>query len=252
MNKYIIITARCNSSRLKNKILTKITNKHLSIDIIIKRAMKVKVPICLATSTHKDDDKLVNYVKKNYKIEIFRGSRDNKINRWVSCFKKLSIDYAAFIDGDDLAFDYTIYKKYLNKIKKNHKNNLVFKFPEKIVTGSFTYIFSLKALNIIYKNSSKLKKVDVIEFFLKYLKNIKEIKVSKILLNKKIRLTLDYKDDLKFFRALYKKKSILEKTSNIVKFLENNVKIKNINYHLEEFWRKNQLKEVNFHEKKNN
>ena len=106
--------------------------------------MKVKVPICLATSTHKDDDKLVNHVKKNYNIEIFRGSRDNKINRWASCFKKLSIDYAAFIDGDDLAFDYLIYKKYLNKIKKKHKKNLVFKFPEKIVTGTFTYIFSAK------------------------------------------------------------------------------------------------------------
>ena len=67
MNKYIIITARCNSSRLKNKILAKITKKYLAIDIIILRAMRINKPICLATSTHKSDDKLVNYVKSMQK-----------------------------------------------------------------------------------------------------------------------------------------------------------------------------------------
>ena len=70
-------------------------------------------------------------------------------------------------------------------------------------------IFDSKSLKLINKKSGKIRKIDVIEFFLKYLKNIKEIKVSKILLNKKIRLTLDYKEDLKFFRAIYKKVSIL-------------------------------------------
>ena len=83
MNKYIIITARSDSSRLKNKILAKITKKYLAIDIIIQRAMKINKPICLATSKHKSDDKLVNYVKKNYKIDIFRGDQNNKISRWI-------------------------------------------------------------------------------------------------------------------------------------------------------------------------
>ncbi len=250
MNKYIIITARCNSTRLKNKILAKITKKYLAIDIIIRRAKKIQFPICLATSKNRDDDKLVNYVKKNYDIKIFRGNENNKISRWVSCIKKNNIDCVALIDGDDLAFDYTVYKKYLKKFKMN-KNLQVFKFPEKIVTGTFTYIFDSNALNLMYTKSSKLKKIDVIEFFLKYLNNIEEIKLPKLLLGKKIRLTLDYKDDLNFFRALYKKVKITEKTSNIVKFLEKNDNIRNLNYHLEEFWRKNQLKEVNSHEKKN-
>ena len=249
MNKYIIITARCNSSRLKNKILTNITKKYLAIDIIIRRAQKTKFPICLATSDHKSDDKLVNYVRKNYKINIFRGSRDNKVLRWVKCIKKFKISYAALVDGDDLAFDYDIYKNLLLKVKKKQKST-VYKFPEKIVTGAFTYIFDNTSLILIHKKTKKLKKIDVIEFFLKYLNNIKEIKVPKKLMNEKIRLTLDYKDDLKFFKALYKKIDILEKTINIVNFLKKNDKIRKLNYHLEDFWRKNQLKEINIHEKK--
>ena len=115
MNKYIIITARCNSSRLKNKILKKITKKYKSIDILIRRAQKTNFPICLATTTNKSDDKLVNYVKKNYKIDIFRGSEGNKVLRWVKCIEKFNIDYAALVDGDDLAFDYTIYKNFLSE-----------------------------------------------------------------------------------------------------------------------------------------
>ncbi len=247
MNKYIIITARSDSSRLKNKILAKITKKYLAIDIIIQRAMKINKPICLATSKHKSDDKLVNYVKKNYKIDIFRGDQNNKISRWINCIKKFNIDYAALIDGDDLAFDFLLYKKYLKKIDLKNK---VFKFNNDIIPGSFTYIFSSKDLNLLHAKSKKVKKVDVIEYFLKYLSEIKEINSPKYLIDKNIRLTLDYKDDLKFFRALYRNVNILEKTSNIVKFLEKNVKIKNINYHLEELWKKNQLKEVYSHEKK--
>ena len=247
MNKYIIITARSDSSRLKNKILAKITKKYLAIDIIIQRAMKINKPICLATSQHKSDDKLVNYVKKNYKIDIFRGDQNNKISRWIDCIKKFNIDYAALIDGDDLAFDFLLYKKYLKKIDLKNK---VFKFNNDIIPGSFTYIFSSKDLNLLHTKSKKVKKVDVIEYFLKYLSEIKEINSPKYLIDKNIRLTLDYKDDLKFFRALYRNVNILEKTSNIVKFLEKNVKIKNINYHLEELWKKNQLKEVYLHEKK--
>jgi len=249
MNKYVIITARCNSTRLKNKILKKITNKHLAIDIIINRALLIKRPICLATSNHKSDDKLVKYVKKKYNIEIFRGHKENKVSRWLSCINKFKIDYFAVIDGDDLAFDYTIYKKNLDKLKK--KRNVILKFPIDIIPGSFTYIFSSASIKLINKRTIKFKKVDVIEYFLKYIKNIEEVKVSKNLLNKKIRLTLDYPKDLKFFRSLFQKLDILESTQKIVKYLNENDNIRNINYFLEELWRNNQLKEVNLHEKKN-
>tara|TARA_B100000989_G_scaffold298490_1_gene288075 strand:+ start:1470 stop:2225 length:756 start_codon:yes stop_codon:yes gene_type:complete len=248
VNKHIIITARSNSSRLRNKILAQITKKHKTIDVIINRALKTKFPICLATSDHKSDDKLVNYVKRNYKIKIFRGSKNNKISRWVKCIKKLNADCVGLVDGDDLSFDYTLYNKYLKKFSKKNRCD-IYKFPNNIVTGSFTYVVTAKALNLINAKTEKLKKVDVIEFFLKYVKNIEEIKVKKQLKNKNIRLTMDYIDDLEFFKVLYKNLNITEKTSKIISFLEKNVYIKNLNYHLEESWRKNQLKEIRLHEK---
>ena len=249
MNKYVIITARCNSTRLKNKILKKITKKDLAIDIIIKRALLIKKPLCLATSTDKSDDKLVKYVNKNYDIKIFRGHKDNKISRWLSCVNKYKIDYFAVVDGDDLAFDYNIYKKNLNAIKV--KKNILIKFPQNIIPGSFTYIFSSNLIRLIDRRSRKFKKVDVIEYFLKHIKRINYVKVSKNLQNKQIRLTLDYPKDLEFFRTLYSNMSVVDTTQKIVKFLIKNSDVRNINYFLEQQWRINQLKEMNLHEKTN-
>lgn len=62
-----IITARSDSSRLNRKIMKNIGKKLLAIDILIKRAKKIKAPVILATSDKKSDDDLCNYVKKNIK-----------------------------------------------------------------------------------------------------------------------------------------------------------------------------------------
>jgi len=149
-----------------------------------------------------------------------------------------------------LAFDYQLYKYYLSKFKKNNMHSL--KFPRKIVTGSFTYIFTKKDIIKLYKLTKKMHSLDVIEFYVKKIKNIKNIKVNKILINKNIRLTMDYEKDLLFFKKLYKQLSILEQTQKIINFLEKNKKIKKINYFLNTLWKKNQLKEIKFHEKKKN
>tara|TARA_Y100000816_G_C26069634_1_gene562490 strand:+ start:592 stop:1344 length:753 start_codon:yes stop_codon:yes gene_type:complete len=250
MNKYIIITARSSSSRLKKKILKKITATDLSIDILIKRAMLTNLPICLATSNEKSDNYLVNYVKKKYKIKIFRGNKDNKIKRWYDCMNKYNIDVAGLVDGDDLAFDYELYGNSIMKIKK--KNIHLLKFPKNIVCGVFTYIISFNDVKKINNYTKNLKYIDVIEYYLKYLDNIREIKLNKLLINQKIRLTLDYKEDLKFFQNLYKKISYLENSKKIIKFLNKEKKIKKINFFLNELWRKNQLKEIKFHEKVSN
>ena len=59
-----------------------------SIDILINRAKKVNLPIILATSKSKSDNKLCRYIrKKKYRIKIFRGENKNKVLRWYKCFK---------------------------------------------------------------------------------------------------------------------------------------------------------------------
>ena len=243
MNFFTIITARSSSKRLKNKIMLNITKELRTIDILIKRSKFIGLPIILATSNSKSDDKLVNYVKKKYKINIFRGSLNNKIKRWYDCFVKYKINAACFVDGDDLLFDFYLYKKNINYMRHISKP-LMMKNPSNIVTGAFTYIINYKFLEKIFKKIKNVKNVDVIDNYYKNIKNVKKIKLTKILKNKKIRLTLDYKDDYLFFKKLLTKFKFNLPTKNIVQFLVNEKKLININFYLNIAWKKNQLNEI--------
>ncbi len=60
--------------------------------------------------------------------------------------------------------------------------------------------------------------------------------------NKDIRLTLDYQEDLEFFRKLYENIDILENGKAIVTFLENNKSISEINFHRQKDFLNNQVK----------
>ena len=76
----IVIQARRNSSRYKNKILKKIKNKSL-LEILIFRLKKVKkvTKIILCTTKLSEDDQLINIAKKN-KIDFYRGRENNVLH----------------------------------------------------------------------------------------------------------------------------------------------------------------------------
>lgn len=238
-----IITARSSSKRLKNKIMLNISKKYKTIDILIQRSKLIGLPIILATSTAKSDDRLVNYVKKKYKIDIFRGSLNNKIKRWYDCFLRYNLKTACFVDGDDLLIDYDLYKKNFLKIKKI-SDSYMLKNPDNIITGAFTYIMNFKFLEKIYLKSKNLKQIDVIDDFYENVKTIKKIKLKKMLKNKKLRFTLDYYDDFIFFKEIFKIFNPNSKIADIIKFLGQNKKISKINFYLNKSWKLNQLKEI--------
>ncbi len=234
LKKATIITARYSSSRYPGKILQNITNKLKSIDILIKRAKKIELPIILATSSNPDDDKLCKYVKKNYDIIIFRGSKKDKIKRWYDCFCKFKIHKACMIDGDDLCFDFNLYKRNHNKYGLVASN-------KKIITGIFTNIIEFNSLKKIYDISRNNKDTEMIEPFISRSKIKKNyIKIKNLYLNKKIRLTFDYNEDLKLLKIIFKNFKVFEKTETFVKFLQKNKNISKINYFREANWKKNQ------------
>lgn len=237
-----IITARSSSKRLNNKIMLDISKNQKCVDILIERSKLVGLPIILATSISKSDDKLVRYVKKKHKIIIFRGSLKNKVKRWYNCFLKHKLKSACFIDGDDLLFDYQLYKKNFIKAKTISMPYML-KNPKNIVTGAFTYIINFKFLEQIYKKSKKVKDVDVIDRFYKNVNKIENIKLEKMLVNKKIRLTLDYKDDYIFFKKLFKIFNSRSNTKEVIKYLEKHSELSKINFFLNKSWKLNQLKQ---------
>ena len=242
MKNAIIITARTSSSRLHGKILKKIGKKFKAIDILIMRAKKINLPIILATTKSKSDNKLYNYVKKKHKINIFRGDNMNKLNRWYKCFVKFKIKNAAIIDGDDILFNYEIYKEQI----KNVSNYEIISAPKKMITGLFTHIITLKALKKMKHLFQKNIDSEMIEPFIKKTKvKRKLIKTKSIFQSKKVRLTLDYAEDLKVLSIIVDQFGPYVKNEKIVNFLLKNKNISRLNYFRESYWKKNQLKKIN-------
>ena len=60
-----------------------------------------------------------------------------------------------------------------------------------------------------------------------------------------IRLTLDYKEDLKLIRKILNKFNQTSNTNTIIEYLKRNKEISKINYFREEDWKNNQKKKIN-------
>lgn len=236
-----IVTVRNSSSRLPNKAIKLIKNDLRSIDIVIKRAKLTNFPVILATSTDKSDDIFVK-VAKEHEIEIFRGSLLNKIKRWHDCFEKYQITNGLLLDGDDLCHNYQIGKRVMSKLIDSDSEIII--NPKNIITGFFTYAITKKGLDKIYQIAHDEKtNTDVITRFIeKATLKSGTIELMDYECNKNIRLTLDYEEDLVFFRKLYEHLDVTEDSENVINFLKNNKNISEINFKRQKDFLENQLK----------
>lgn len=236
-----IVTVRNSSSRLPNKAIMKIKDQLRSIDIVIERAKKSGLPVVIATSTDPSDD-IFEQVAKEHNVEIFRGSLLNKLKRWYDCFAKFKINNALFVDGDDLSNNYEIGSRALIKLKEN--NLEIVGNPETIVTGFFTYAMSKSAVTKLYNVApNENTNTDVIVMYIEKAGiQISEIELYPHECNKDIRLTLDYEEDLSFFRTLYQGIDIIANGKTIIDYLEKNKSVSEINFHRQKDFLNNQAK----------
>jgi spore coat polysaccharide biosynthesis protein SpsF len=233
-NIFSIITVRTSSKRLPKKCL-RLINKKPVIEIIIDRAKKIGYPIILATTTDKADMQLCDLATKN-QIIYFRGSKNNVLKRWHDCINKHNLKVAIMIDADDLLFDYVTYKNAINKII-NNKHDYI-KANKNSITGLFTYIFKNNVINELFNNH----KIDNIETIAPYLKNEYKSYSLKLRKDSNMRLTLDYKEDLIFFKNIFSKFPFTVKTNKVINYLKKHRKIAKINYFRQKDYQLNQGK----------
>jgi|SaaInlV_165m_DNA_1040744.scaffolds.fasta_scaffold04586_5 spore coat polysaccharide biosynthesis protein SpsF len=236
-----IVTVRNTSSRLPGKSIMNIKNNLRSIDIVIERAKQTGFPVILATSTSETDN-IFESIAKQHEIEFFRGALLNKIKRWYDCFTKFNIENALLLDGDDLCHNYNIGGRALNQLKTSNVDMIL--NPPNIVTGFFTYAIKKSGMKKMYDIvNDENENTDVITRFIEKANLITEfVKLNDIECNENIRLTLDYEEDLQFFRKLYENVDILENGSNVIKFLSENKEILNINFYRQKDFLENQAK----------
>ncbi len=227
----VIIVARNLSERLPKKSFLKIQNTE-TIKIVIDRAKQIKniKHIILATSTDKSDD-IFKKIAKETNIDFFRGSLNNVADRFYKCSKKYNLDNIIRITGDALLFDYEMINIALDEhIKKNNDVTFIKNLP----FGTAKEIFSFETIKSINKNINYSENSEYLEYYLQNERyfNIGHVK-SKYKFNKKLRLTLDYKEDFILMKKIFlnfkaNSRNIIT-IPQVLKLIEKNKKLIKIN-----------------------
>lgn len=246
MNKAIFITVRTNSSRLAQKALLEIKGIP-TIEHLIKRVKRSSGTdfIILCTTELKEDDVLCQIAERNY-ILYFRGSVTDKLKRWLRAATKYHIDFFVTADGDDLFCEPELIDLAFKQYEERHPD---FIESSNVICGAFTYGIKASAL----KKVCKIKDTDDTEMMWVYFKDTKMFQVEelegvdKIYQRPDIRMTLDYPDDFRFFTNVIENFGSIKKDFNlrdIIKYLDENPDVIQINQHLKDEWAANQKKKT--------
>ena len=237
----IVIVARISSNRLPGKALEKICGRE-SIACLIDRMKKVKnaTDIILATSTDKSDDALEEIAKRE-NVNFFRGSLENVASRYYETAKKFKLDQIVRITGDAILCDEVMIDKAI-ETQLDKGSDVV--FMKNMPYGTAKEVFNFRTIEDITKYALKPNNTEYLEWFLENTRNFKiEYVKSPYKFEKRIRLTLDYKEDLlqlnKIYQGLKDKKDF--KLVDVLKFLRGNTKIININSHLQPKFEKDEI-----------
>ena len=124
----LVIQARMGSTRFPNKIISDLSGAPL-IERILQRVKKVKKikTIILATTKGRDDDILVDIAKLN-KVEVYRGSENDLVDRYYQAVKGKKISHILRLPADNPIPDPTEYNRLINyhlKTDNDFSSNII-------------------------------------------------------------------------------------------------------------------------------
>jgi len=239
------ITVRSGSTRLPNKALLGINDK-ATIEYVIQNAKRSKYAdkVILCTTTLEEDNILCHLAAEN-EISYFRGNIEDKLERWLGAALKYEVDFFVTADGDDLFCSSELMDL---AFEQRDRNDSEFVQGENLVSGSFTYGISTDALIKV----CEIKDTENTEMMWVYFTDTGMFKVETLenvpscYIRSDIRMTLDYQDDFTFFETVINYFNGHEfNMRDVLSYLDENPEVIDINFHLEEQWKQNQIEKTN-------
>jgi spore coat polysaccharide biosynthesis protein SpsF (cytidylyltransferase family) len=233
------------SSRLPGKIIKDFSNDLNMLDMQLKTLLKIfdKDCIYIATTTNTEDD----VIEKKYKSQcnIYRGSEDDVLSRFLEIIKITNATNIIRIASDNPFILYEGIEVLLKYHIENNSDYTTFKIediPAMLVpSGLYVEIVSSKALLEVKTKANDIEKEHVTFALYNRLKNnykVSLIDISTVysfLNNKDLRFTVDTKEDFEFINNIIKELKIQNLNINIIKKIVSYTIDKNLlNYMIEE------------------
>jgi len=223
--KGVLIQARLSSSRLPKKMLMNIGEYKL-VEFIYNRCLLSKESdLCaIITSTDKSDDELYNFcIKKG--IQVFRGSLNNVLQRYIDASIFFELDVVCRVCGDSPFVDIEYIDEMFLELNDRMLDYVGFN-KDTVVHGLDSEVFEVNVLKNLLNEDLSDDDLEHVTFYIK--NNLEKYKYKNIVSSfsldevKNIRFTVDYKKDLEICKMYYHKhlKSINFKRSDLISALK--------------------------------
>ena len=227
-----IIQARTGSTRLPKKVIEKIDSKNTVLDYVINqvKCSKKIEKIIVATTDLIEDDVIWQYANLQ-KIECFRGSSEDVLDRFYQCAKKNSAENIVRITADNPLIDPNIIDMIINEYKNKEYDFVTNTLDRTFPYGTEVEVFSFQSLEKAWKNAKKPSEREHVTPFIRNPKNkfiLKNIEYQEDI--SYLRYTIDRIDDLKLVKEIIKNSStrpIL--IQDVIKLYKNKPEIFEIN-----------------------
>ena len=212
----LVIQARMNSTRFPNKIISDLSGAPL-IERILQRVKRVKKigKIIIATTKKREDDILVGIAKSN-RVEIFRGSENDLVDRYYQAVKGKNVGHILRLPADNPIPDPTEYNRLINyhlKTNNDFSSNICDFMKNGYPDGFGVEIFTANSLKRIWRSEKRKKFREHITLnFYDYKKNKKNskfnfkigtVKCPKKISRPKLVFDVNYYKDYIFIKQIY-------------------------------------------------
>jgi len=237
-----IVQARTGSTRLPNKILLKLFEKELLILELERVIESERIDHIVIATTDKEPDLIVEELIHSYnnpKVDTFRGSEDDVLDRYYQAAKKHRADVIVRITGDCPLIDWELIDKIIDEFLKGDYDYVSNILPTRTFPrGLDVEVLSFEVLEWMWKNCHKKSEREHVTTYIR--ENSEKYKIRNIeneidLSN--LRWTLDEQNDFELIEAIYKElypQNKKFKTKDILKLLGKRPELSKLNEHVEQ------------------
>jgi spore coat polysaccharide biosynthesis protein SpsF len=201
-----LVPVRLSSQRMPGKALMPIMGRpailHLLDRLFASRHLKPH-DVILCTTTDQSDDPLLS-IAESVGARVFRGSRDNIIDRFNSAVAAFGFDALIQADGDDPCSDTTYMDLCMDRLLADPELGIV--LTEGLPLGLGSKAIRASAIRTVWNHHlTQQNDTGFIYYFTRTglcrMDRVKPLGPEHV--HGKARLTLDYPEDLAFFEALF-------------------------------------------------
>jgi spore coat polysaccharide biosynthesis protein SpsF (cytidylyltransferase family) len=196
----LITQARIGSTRFKRKILSKVSNKSTILDCHLHRVRRSKlVTDFIIATTNEIGIDIVNKIslKHGFNHFIYEGDCNDVLSRYYESCKELYFDYVVRVTSDCPLLDATLIDKIIEFTIEHNldycSNTLEDYFPD----GQDVEVFKFNELEKAYLCAERPSEREHVTPYIKAnslrIKNYNDSSVKRL---KKVRMTIDYEEDL--------------------------------------------------------